>query len=131
MEGAITHANYLFVFHAQGFEAPWVWQECLQLGLNMGKENNNVFDNLLVINDIIPGVCNDADPVEQDLQASHEDVEESTARVVALAKDPAHHAPGQLEGGEVHHLKVGPVVFPSLLAMGVEERGDIDGVHLE
>ena len=131
VKGTITHANYLLVFHAQGFEAPWVWQECLQLGLYMGKKNNNVFDNFLVLNNIIPGLCNNADPVKQDFQAGNKDIEETTTGVIALAKDPAHHPPGQLQGGKVHHLKVRTIVLPSLLTMGVEERGNVDGVHLE
>ena len=97
----------------------------------MGKENHNVFDNLLVINDIIPGVCHDADLMKQDLQASHKDVEEAAARVIPLAQNPTHHTPGQLESGEVHDLEVRPIVLASLLAVGVEERGDVDHVHFK
>ena len=97
----------------------------------MVEEDHDILDNLLVINDIIPGVCHNAHPRKQNLQAGHEDVEEANARVIPLAQNPTHHTPGQLESGEVHDLEVRPVVLASLLAVGVEERGDVDHIHFK
>ena len=51
----------------------------------MVKENHDIPDNVLVVDDGVPGLSHDADTGEQHFQASHEHVEEAAARVLGLA----------------------------------------------
>ena len=51
----------------------------------MIEENYDDPNNVLVIDDGVPGLSHDADVGEQHFQASHEHVEEAVARVVGLA----------------------------------------------